>query len=111
MVSYHYDEADNVTLFTDSAAKETRYRYDQLNRVDITTPPSGGTVDYDWIRDSLLSRVSYGTRMSRVYGYDDADRITSITNSMGGAMTRWCAVNLSDLQCGIREQSLMYLIV
>lgn len=83
-VSYVYDAANNVTEFTDSAQKNTRYSYDSANRLDIVTLHSGRSVDYDWTADGLVSQVIYGSGMSRVYTYDNADRVTSIKNNLGG---------------------------
>jgi YD repeat-containing protein len=44
----------------------------------------GRTVEYGWTADGLIERVSYGSGMSRVYGYDEADRLTSIVNQTAG---------------------------
>jgi len=82
-VSYGYDAANNVTELTDAAQKKTRYSYDSMNRLDTVTLHSGRSVDYDWTADGLLSQVNYGNGMSRVYAYDNVDRVTSIKNSLG----------------------------
>ena len=39
--------------------------------------------DYDWYADGLLQKVSYQNGSSRNYIYDDADRVTNITNNFG----------------------------
>src|ERR1051325_6407013 len=52
-----------------------------MNRLDVATLPGGRQVNHDWTVDGLLSRVDYGNGMSRVYNYDNADRVTSILNT------------------------------
>ena len=44
---------------------------------------SGRTINHTWKRDGLLERVDYGNGMSRAYGYDNADRLKTITNTFG----------------------------
>ena len=40
--------------------------------------------DYDWYSDGLLKKVAYQNSTSRNYVYDNADRVTNITNNLGG---------------------------
>jgi RHS repeat-associated protein len=54
-----------------------------MNRLDVVTLHSGRNVDYDWTSDGLISQVSYGGGIGRVYAYDNADRVTSIKNNLG----------------------------
>jgi YD repeat-containing protein len=82
VVRYGYDAANNVTRFTDAAARETNYTYDAMNRLDKATLAGGRVIDYDWTVDGLMSRVDYGSGMSRAYSYDNADRVTSIINTL-----------------------------
>jgi RHS repeat-associated protein len=82
MVQYGYDAADNVTSFTDAASRQTSYTYDGRNRLQ-TVMASGRSINYTWKPDGLLDQVTYGNGMSRVYGYDNADRLKSVINTFG----------------------------
>jgi RHS repeat-associated protein len=80
-VSYGYDATNNVTTMSDAANRQTAYSYDAMNRLDVASLPGGRQVNHDWTADGLLSKVEYGNGMSRVYGYDNGDRVTSIINT------------------------------
>ena len=84
-VSYTYDEANNVLSFRDAAGRQTGYEYDALNRLKKATLPGGREVNYGWYADGLLAGVTYGSGMSRAYTYDDADRVTKVTNQFAPA--------------------------
>jgi RHS repeat-associated protein len=84
-VSYGYDAANNITTLTDAANRQTSYSYDAMNRLDVASLPGGRQVNHDWTADGLLSKVEYGNGMSRVYGYDNGDRVTSIINTHSGS--------------------------
>src|ERR1051325_9937296 len=58
-----------------------------MNRLDVATLPGGRQVNHDWTVDGLLSKVDYGNGMSRVYNYDNADRVTSILNTHSASET------------------------
>lgn len=87
-VAYSYDEANNVTTFADAGNRQTGYEYDAMNRLSVATLPGGRQVNYEWFADGLLSKVTYGNGMQRLYGYDNADRVTSIVNTLGASDTQ-----------------------
>jgi RHS repeat-associated protein len=43
----------------------------------------GATANYTWFADGLLQSVDYGSGQKREYAYDNADRLTQITNTVG----------------------------
>lgn len=86
-VAYTYDPTDNVKTFTDAAGKQTLYDYDTLNRLQTVKLAGGATVGYTWRADGLLEKVSYPAGMERSYAYDNADRLKSLVNIVGGNVT------------------------
>lgn len=85
-VSFSFDEANNLTNLT-SSAKNYTYDYDQKNQLDTVTQNGTQIADYDWFSDGLLQKVSYQNSTSRNYVYDDADRVTRITNNFGASQS------------------------
>lgn len=87
-VDFSYDKANNITSITDyktgtpSGGTTTNYVYDRQNRLQTVTLPGAETVNYNWHADGLLQRVDYASGMKREYSYDNADRITSIKNTV-----------------------------
>jgi len=81
-VTLGYDAANNLTSLKDADQKLTSYVYDARNRLQTVTMP-GGAAAYTWHPDGLLQRVEYGADMKREYSYDNADRVTQITNTVG----------------------------
>ena len=45
--------------------------------------PNGAVAAYSWFADGLLKSVDYGAGMKREYAYDNADRLTQVTNTVG----------------------------
>jgi RHS repeat-associated protein len=90
-VEFGYDKSDNIASITDKksesspTASTTAYIYDALNRVKTVTLPNAETVSYAWHSDGLLERANYASGMKREYGYDNADRVTSIKNTVNAA--------------------------
>lgn len=82
-VDYTYDAANNLTLLKDAGRNDTSYDYDGRNRLKTVTMSSGPNATYTWYPDGLLQRVEYGADMKREYSYDNADRVTQITNTVG----------------------------
>jgi YD repeat-containing protein len=71
-VTYGYDAANS---------------YDARNRLQNVTMTGGATAAYSWYADGLLQRVEYGAGMKRKYSYDNADRLTQVTNTTGADAT------------------------
>lgn len=84
-VTYGYDAANNIRSFTDAADRQTSYSYDPLNRLSDVTLPGGDHVGYEWTPNGLPQRTTYVNGMKREFGYDLADRLTSIHNTVGAS--------------------------
>jgi RHS repeat-associated protein len=84
---YGYDAANNLTSFTDAANRQSTYSYDSMNRLSQLTTASSRQINYSWQPNGLLSNVNYGNGMQRVYTYDHANRVKSITNTLGATDT------------------------
>jgi YD repeat-containing protein len=93
IVNYVYDATNNVKQITarnyynsTQTTKETNYTYDALNRLDTVSAGGGAQVaKYNWTADGLLDEVVYQGNAStkRKFSYDNADRVTNITNTIG----------------------------
>src|SRR4030095_6812379 len=82
-VRFDYDAANNLKKITDPNQKETSYTYDAQNRLQNVAMTGGATASYTWFADGLLQSVDYGSGQKREYAYDNADRLTQITNTVG----------------------------
>ena len=82
-IGFTYDEANNLKTLTDAANRTTSYAYDAKNQLDTVKVNNAQVADYDWTADGLLSKVSYAANSKREYAYDDADRVSQITNTTG----------------------------
>ena len=107
--SYTYDVADNLKTVKDVAANNTvTYAYDNANRLTSRTYPNGVTSTYTYDGMSRLTRLkdvktattlfdrqySYNAAnqisqiteptLTRIFGYDNADRLTSVANGAAG---------------------------
>ncbi len=82
-VAFTYDAANNLKSVKDAALQETSYSYDALNRLQNVTMTGGATAAYSWFADGLLQKVDYGAGLKREYAYDNADRLTELTNTVG----------------------------
>jgi RHS repeat-associated protein len=78
-----YDAANNLKQMTDASGAATGYAYDPANRLQTVTLSGGASVGYQWEADGLLKRISYSANQSRNYAYDNADRVATITNTVG----------------------------
>lgn len=92
IVNFVYDAASNVKQITarnyynaTQTTKETNYTYDALNRLDTVSAGSVQVANYSWTADGLLDEVVYQGNAStkRKFTYDNADRVTNITNTIG----------------------------
>jgi RHS repeat-associated protein len=84
VVQYGYDATNNVTSITDAASKQTSYTYDALNRLSTVQMSGSRAATYRWKADGLLENIQYPSGMQRSYSYDNADRLTKVTNALGG---------------------------
>jgi RHS repeat-associated protein len=87
-VSYGYDAANNLTSLTDAANKQSIYSYDDANRLQTATLAGNKEVHFTWNPNGLLQKADYGTGMSRLYTYDQANRIKGIVNTLGAGQTQ-----------------------
>jgi RHS repeat-associated protein len=82
VVRFEYDNANNLKTLTDATNKVTTYEYDAKNQLDTVVQNGNTIANYDWLKDGLLDKVTYSQNStSRVYTYDNADRVKTITNS------------------------------
>jgi RHS repeat-associated protein len=65
--------------------RDAVYNHDTLNRID-TVVSAGGITDYDYDRAGLKTKVSYPNGSNATYTYDNARRISTITNKQGVAL-------------------------
>ena len=90
-LSYVYDKHANVASITDATpgARQSRTMgYDGLDRLTQATGPSFGTASYtyDPLDNLKTANLSGGPQpRNYVYLYDSAQKLTNITNGVGGA--------------------------
>ncbi len=102
--TYNYDNANRLTTLTDEASQNFTFGYDNANRLMSKVMPNGITSTFDYDGMSRLARLkhqstsatltdnqySYNSAnqisqiaelsQTKVFGYDNADRLTSMTN-------------------------------
>ena len=78
---YTYDEAGNKLSQKNERGFETKYTYDQLNRVKTLTDAVNNTMlyTYDLVGNKLSEVNSKGDTMT--YGYDKLNRVVTVTDS------------------------------
>ena len=81
-VDFTYDTANNLKTLT-AANRVTSYNYDGKNQLDTVIQNSTTIANYDWYADGLLQKVDYSANKKREFTYDNADRISNITNTIG----------------------------
>ncbi|SOD50479.1 RHS repeat-associated core domain-containing protein [Pseudoxanthomonas wuyuanensis] len=90
-LGYAYDKQANVSSITDytSGARQSRsMTYDNLERLTQATGASFGTASYTYdVLDNLKTLNVTGGNHVRNYGYvyDSSNRLTNLTNGVGGA--------------------------
>ena len=89
-LAYAYDAHANVAGITDHVnGRQTRaLTYDGLDRLTQATGPSFGTATYAYnVLDNLTTlKVTAGNHVrDHSYHYDASNRLTSVTNNVGGA--------------------------
>jgi RHS repeat-associated protein len=86
-VAVTYDNANNLKTLTDASNRVTTYNYDAKNQLDTVKQGTATIADYDWYADGLLKKVSYQNTTTRDYVYDNANRVTNITNRFGNSQS------------------------
>ena len=84
-VTYAYDRNGNRTTMIDGTGTTT-YTYDEMNRPTSIAAP-GGTVGYRYDLDGNRRKVIYPDGTAVAYGYDKADRLTTVTDWAGRVTT------------------------
>ncbi|WP_440841486.1 RHS repeat domain-containing protein [Pseudoxanthomonas sp. 22568] len=90
-LSYTYDAHGNVASITDGTTGGQQSRalaYDGLDRLIQATGPSFGMASYGYnVLDNLTTlKVTAGSNVrDHTYHYDTGNRLTSVTNTVGGA--------------------------
>jgi len=86
--SYGYDVANRLNTITDSGSLAVTYAYDNTNKLTSRTLPNGITTAYDYDGLNRLTRLRHTTATATLtdnqYGYDNANRISQMTD-IGGA--------------------------
>lgn len=77
-VTYTYDANGNRSSMTDGTGTTT-YTYDETDRLLSIAAP-GGIVGYRHSLDGETTKVIYPDATSVTYGYDSADRLTTVTD-------------------------------
>jgi RHS repeat-associated protein len=93
-VSYSYDADGNKTGMSD-ATGSTSYSYDPFGELTSTTNGAGQTTSYEYTPDGQVNSITYplpsgatwATSDSVSYGFDNADRLTSVTDFNGNKIT------------------------
>ncbi len=96
-----YDAAGNVAQVRDANGLITRNEYDSLGRLKTQTV-GGLTTSMDYHPDGLLKSIVQSDGNTLTYGYDDARRLTSVTDKLGNRV-----VYTLDAM-GNREQEIVY---
>jgi RHS repeat-associated protein len=86
-VSFAHDADGRRTSMTDGSGTTT-YSYDSLNRLTRSVTGAGAQVSYDYNLRGLLTGLTYpGGAHTVTRGYDDAGRLTSVTDWLGHTTT------------------------
>ena len=87
LVSWEYnDNGTKLSVADDSTFLTTDYGYDAVNRLAAVTTDAG-VATYTYTLDNLRNSITYPSLAVSSYGYDLADRVTSIaTRDDGGTL-------------------------
>jgi RHS repeat-associated protein len=78
--SYKYDVYDRATNIVDPNGLELNITYDALGRVLTKSYPDGGVEKFQYTALGVVAHTNQLGKVTR-YGYDNAGRMTSITNA------------------------------
>ena len=109
--SYSYDAANRLTVLTDPKSNTERYTYDPNSNIitvfggdlsDLGAAPQGfeTTYVYDNLDRMTLITDSVGNRMT--YGYDSRSNTTTLTDALGNE-TRYVYDSISRLTTSVRD--------
>ncbi len=90
-IEYAYDDNGNLLEIEDTSNNDINYYYDALNRVsDVVNGSTFATIEYATCC-SLRTKLTLGNGCYTEYDYDDARRLTKITNkkSNGTVISSW----------------------
>ncbi len=83
---YTYDEMKRVKTYTNGNGITTTYTYSLAGNLTQTSATNGDVINYTY--DSLNRKTSMADSSGTTfYGFDDLDRVTSITYSVSGVLT------------------------
>jgi YD repeat-containing protein len=83
---YTYDEMNRVKTYTNGNGITTTYTYSLAGNLTQTSATNGDVINYTY--DNLNRKTSMvDSTGTTFYGYDDLDRVTSVTYSVSGNVT------------------------
>ncbi len=86
VVSYNYDERGRLTGIVNSTGRPHRYAYDDADRIVSWTDRNGYEYRYVYRADGRVVRgEGLGGFLNARFDYDLANRVTTVTNSLGHA--------------------------
>jgi RHS repeat-associated protein len=103
VTKYGYDAGGNLTSVTDPRGNATAYAYDKLGRLteiaqpleksttftydaagnQLTKTTAAGSLEYGYDAADRLTSIGSGESTLRTFGYDAADRLTAATDAAG----------------------------
>ena len=78
-ISYGYDELSRRTSMIDGTGT-TSYSYDRMDRLTAATQPNG-SLSWGYDLDSNRTGITYPDALAVTYGYSNADRLSTVTDS------------------------------
>jgi RHS repeat-associated protein len=79
IVSYTYDDAGNIASMS-YGVHTVEYDYDADNLLHSVTDWNNRTTTFSYRNDGSLNAITYPNGIINSYGYDDAGRLTSLSN-------------------------------
>lgn len=87
-IGYHYDELGRLTSVIDGTGLPYRYEYDDADRIAAWIDRENYRYRYAYRFDGRVERSEgQGGYLSATFDYDPANRITTVTDSLGHATT------------------------